>query len=246
MKKLICFLSLSLVLASCSSDDSVAVDQTVPEEEIPGTILLKKMISEGVTTVYTYDGNKILKAESSDNTYEKYTYTGNLITKVEFFEADELIQTNTYTYNSDAKVATFLRVEHLDNLGSKEVYVYNADGTITVNNLSGNAVSQTFNDGTHKIIFENGEVKLIQKDGIYIHAYTYDLRNNPTKNVLGMDKISYTDGDADGIDHNIAMDEGRPGVADDLVNAFEYNADNFPTKINEHFEGEVVVYVLEY
>lgn len=90
------------------------------------------------------------------------TYTGDLITKLEYKYANGTIeQSQSYAYNSDGKVVTFIRVEPEDGLGSKEVYTYNADGSVTVKNYSGDEISQTVFDGEGKVTYVNGEISEI-------------------------------------------------------------------------------------
>lgn len=233
MKKLLLlFGALALTLASCSSDDNSS-----------DSVLLKKVIltgEGGKTTVnYTYDGNKIVSIV--DDTKEinmHYTYTGDLITKLEFRLPDGSVeQTNTYTYGTDGKLATFLRVELDDDQlrGHKEVYTYNADGTISVKLYSGDDKTQTLESDTSIIKFVNGEVSEITSTNSPDHKYTYDSKNNATKNVLGLDKIAFVDGEGVGVFHNELSDisEGETWS----TYTYTYNADGYPQTSVDDTEG---------
>lgn len=231
MKRLLClFSALLLVLSSCSNDDSSRNENQV---------LLKKIIStdeNGLksTTIYNYNGNKIVSYifDSQESMY--FTYTGDLITKLEFKLSDGTIeQINSFEYDSNGKLVTFKRIEPMDDLGNKEVYNYNADGSISVVQYIGDSKTQTQENATGTITFLNGEVNEIISDNFSNSKYTYDTKHNPMKNVLGMDKISFTDGEASGILHNIISKiEG----SNTFTSKITYNADGYPEKSFDNFE----------
>ena len=229
MKKILClFGALSLLLTSCSSDDNESNDNT-------DAVLLKKTIitdSEGdaVTSIYTYDGNKIVSiVDDSGDVNEYYTYTGNLITKLEYrFPDGSIDQVNTYTYNAEGKLVTFVRTQ--TNYVHKEVFTYNADGTVTAESYSGDSESELMEGTVNTIKFVNGEVsEIISPDASNEeHVYTYDTKNNPMKNVIGMDKIAFIDGEGNGVKFNILTDT----TEDELWtnSTFTYNDNGYPTK----------------
>lgn len=236
MKKILClFGALTLLLTSCSSDDS--------SSDSSGTVLLKKMIitgSDGKSTViYKYDGNKIVSAvDDSGEINLHYTYTGDLITKLEFKLPNGTVeQTNTFSYNADGKLATFLRVESEEGsiIGYKEVFTYNADGTISVKSYSGNATTQTTASGTSKITFLNGDVAEVTSTNSPDHKYVYDSKNNASKNILGMEKIAFVDGEGNGVFHNEISDTADGKVWSTY--SYTYNAAGYPEKSNDDTEG---------
>ncbi|WP_289665359.1 hypothetical protein [Flavobacterium panacagri] len=227
MKKILClFGALTLLLSSCSNDESSS-----------DLVLLKKTVitnsdGEKFTINYKYDGNKIISAiDDSGDTSLYYTYTGDLITKIEFKFPDGTIdQINTFSYNAEGKLTTFVRVEPNMDWGHKEVYTYNTDGTISVKSYSGDSKTQTAGGTTSTIKFVNGEVSEIvaitanQPD----HKYTYDTKNNPTKNILGMDKIAFVDGEGNGVKFNILTDTADGDLWTNST--FTYNDQGYPTK----------------
>lgn len=235
MKKLLCFLSASLLLlTSCSNNDDSS-DTSV--------ILLKKVVltgSNGKTTVnYKYDGNKIVSIIDDFNEINMFfTYTGDWITKIEFKLPDGTIeQTNTFTY-TDGKLSTFLRVE-LDNgelRGHKEVYTFNANGTISVNAYSGDDKVQTNNSGTSLITFINGDVSEITNTNSPDHKYVYDSKNNAAKNILGFDKISFVDGEGTGVFHNEVSDTADGEVWSTY--SFTYNSAGYTETSIDNVEGD--------
>jgi hypothetical protein len=229
MKKILClFGALTLLLTSCSSDDNESNDNT-------DAVLLKKTIitdSEGdaVTSIYTYDGNKIVSiVDDSGDVNEYYTYTGNLITKLEYrFPDGSIDQVNTYTYNAEGKLVTFVRTQ--TNYVHKEVFTYNADGTVTAESYSGDSESELMEGTVNTIKFVNGEVsEIISPDASNEeHVYTYDTKNNPMKNVIGMDKIAFIDGEGNGVKFNILTDTSEDELWTNST--FTYNDNGYPTK----------------
>ena len=245
MKKFLClFGALSLLLTSCSSNDDYNPEEDEQQQEQPGngngtdTVLLKKTIttdSDGhkTTAIYTYNGNKIVSiVDDSGDVNQYYTYTGDLITKLEYKYPDGTIdQVNTYKYNAEGKLVIFVRVEPETDgdWGHKEVYTYNADGTVTAQSYSGDGESQTMPGTANTIKFVNGEVsEIISESSWEEHKYTYDNKNNPEKNIVGMDKIAFIDGEGNGVKFNILTDTSE----DDLWtnSTFTYNAAGYPTK----------------
>lgn len=227
MKKILCLFGvLAMMLASCSSDDESSASSDL--------VLLKKTITtdsdgEKITTIFKYDGNKIVSMTDGGEFNLYYTYEGDLITKIEFKLPNGTVeQINTYKY-TDGKLSTFIRVDPLEDWGDKEVYTYNADGTVSAQSYSGDSESQTTKGEMNTIKFVNGEVSEITSPSSWEeHAYTYDTKNNPLKNVLGLDKIAFVDGEADGINRNILTDTSEGDLWKNST--YTYNENGYPVK----------------
>ncbi len=222
MKKLFFFLSVSaLILTSCSSDD----DNNSPV----APVLLQKTIETAangsiITSIATYNGTKISKI-TAEGFVINFTYTGDLITKAESFFAGQLVQKETYSYNSTGNLVEYVNVESFFGDGIRETYVHNANGTISVTHYSGDELTQNDLEGTGTITFTNGEVStMVSTFGDNI-SYTYDDKNNPFKNVTGYSKISFVDGTANGIMHNVLTESWNGG---NLVNTYTYTASGYP------------------
>ncbi|QOG02272.1 hypothetical protein [Flavobacterium sp. MDT1-60] len=242
MKKFLClFSALSIVLmSSCSSDDSPSNSSDL--------VLLKKQVlthSEGKLTInYKYDGNKIVSAiDDSGEVNLFYTYTGDQITQIDFKLPNGTVeQVNTFTYSADGKLSTFLRVENETvngttvKVGYKEVYTYNANGTISVKSYTGNSTSQSASSGTSTITLVNGDVSEIVSTNSPNHKYAYDTQNNPAKNILGMDKIAIVDGEGNGVFHNEISDTVNGKLGD--THTYSYNAAGYPQTSVDREDGE--------
>lgn len=238
MKKILClFGALTFALTSCSSDED--------SSDSSGTVLLKKTVetdSEGdkVTTNYVYNGNKIVNITvqgSSDGIY--FTYTGDLITKMEFKYEGEVEQINEYKYDSNNRLISYVSIEPSEEYGFKESYTYETDGSISVKTYRGDDLTQTIANGTRKITFTGGEFTKIISTDSPSRSYTYDDKNNPMKNILGYDKISFVDGEASGILHNIVSEKDIDYDEVTATYVFTYNSAGYPTKSTESEEGEV-------
>lgn len=235
MKKILClFGALALSLTSCSSDDSSGSSDSV---------LLKKIVltsadGDGTSTVnYKYDGNKIVSITDETGSMN-YTYTGDVITKLEFKHPDGIVeQINTFTYNAEGKLATFLRVEYENDVltGHKEVFTYNADGTISVKSYTGNETTQTNPSGTATIKFVNGDVSEIISSNSPNHKYVYDGKNNPAKNILGWSKIAFVEGEGNGVFQNELSDTSDGDVLSTYK--YTYNDAGYPVKSEDNTEG---------
>jgi hypothetical protein len=257
-KNRILFLPLIIIalfsLNSCGSDEIIDGDLTNIVPNNPGsdgsssdtsTGLLKKTIDtypDGTktTTNYNYNGNKLVSI-TDDYPEESdlyFTYTGNLITKIEYkFPGGIVDQVNSYTYNADGKIATYIMIDPISKLGKKEVYTYNTDGSVSVIEYIGDDQSQTQADSTSTIKFLNGEVSEITNSNSPNHKYLYDTKNNPTKNVLGWNKIEFGAGESGGgILHNEISDTYGTRV---WTNTYTYNSNGYPeTSIETDADGE--------
>jgi len=235
MKKLILlFTAVSLALSSCSSDADPLPSPT-PVVDV-NTILVKKRIytetgSPSETYDYTYNGNKLSKITDAYGD-SKITYTGDLITMVEHFDNAQILEeSDHFTYNSLNKMTTYVYKDVISNIGNKELYVYNSDGTITANKYQGNATTQTTFTGSYKLFLQNNEVVKCEEynsTGSLFNTinYTYDGKNNPFKNIIGWANVSYTNDRLGGIFQNVVTEVSN---LDNFNNTYTYNSSNFPT-----------------
>jgi len=224
--------ALLVLFSSCTGNDDEGSNGD-------GTVLLRKIIESSpdgdYVTNLSYDGTKIRKMSSDDGTVE-FTYTGDNITKATWKEGTVIIEEDIYTYGSDGKLATYVILDREAQIGTKEVFTHNSDNTVTVQNFSGDLVSQTVDAGTHTMTFANGEVsQIVFPTGTTMFAY--DNKNNPFKNVTGYGKVSFVDGFSTGILHNVLMETDSDG--ENTVYTYTYNSNGYPTKSVEEWDGEV-------
>ena len=193
MKKL-CFslFLLALTLTSCSNDN----EQTAPVVTDPNSILVKKTIDTSPSpnpqsiTNYNYSGNKLLNTIDNEGGKDVYTYTSDLITKIEFFRNNILLSTQLFVYNSNKKLIEHKYFNNYNNSeGLRKTFVHNANNTISCNEYSGDFTTQNQFESS-AIIYDN-KIETTSQGIIYKDFFTFDNKNNPYKNILGFDKISF-------------------------------------------------------
>lgn len=253
MKKIIYVLgAFTLLLNSCSHDiepnmppSDSSTNPANPTNPSPSSILLKKTISnESGTTItsnLTYNGNKIVSIiDDSPEVDLFFTYTGDNITKMEYKLNDGTIdQVDNYSYDASGRIISMVSVDDLSDWGQKETYVYNSDGTVSVNYYSGDATSQTNLEQTGKIYFSNGEVSKIELSEnntiVEVIVYNYDNKINPLKNITGYSKLNFCYSIANGINHNIASENS---TANGLTSyTFVYETNDYPKVVTETHGG---------
>ncbi|MGC4040295.1 MAG: hypothetical protein QM710_05795 [Flavobacterium sp.] len=235
MKKIFLFASaFALVLTSCSSSDgdgSSSADGLLPKRVTDVSTLDGTLVTDIV-----YNGNKLVSATDSDGVIEQYTYSGDKITTVKHYFEDFLEQQDNYTYDSQGRVTQYQRIDFDGEIGNRETFTYNANGTVSTIQYTGDETTQTVINSRGIIYFTNNEVSKIEAyeaDGttlVRTVLYTYDAKNNPFKNITGFNAISYTDGDAGGILHNLAT-MTIDGAT--FTNTMTYNSSDYPTTIVE-------------
>ena len=182
MKKIISLFCITfLFLQACSSESSDNNENSI--------ILCKhKVFSNGSSWDYSYDGNKILMVKTGNSILLKYYYTGDLITKVENYDSNEIVRRITFSYNNINQLISEENVYYLPDLTyNKTDYIHNSNNTISFIQYTGAPGSYSvFTSGT--IILVNNEENIYQ-DNFQTITMTYDNKNSPFKNVLGVDKL---------------------------------------------------------
>lgn len=242
MKNMFCLgVVLSLFFASCSSSD----DSSVTNED---DVLLMKTIEtypddgSTVTTNYSYNGMKMASLSDSDGFREVYNYTGDLITNVKFYDdTNTLIAEEDYNYNGSEQLTIYVLKNYESGQGRKETFIHNANNTISYSLYGGDTTTQTNLSETGTITFTDGElisVNISHSSGITYTAtrtYSYDAKNNPFKNVVGFDKISFINEEAFGIAHNIVTEQYSSSLStnESFTTTYTYNSLNFPSTGSE-------------
>ncbi len=217
MKKIIASLSILLfTIVSCSKDE-------VATPEVLGNLPIRiENISEGdgnSTTNITYNGNKIVESSETRNSvvYKTvFTYNGDLIVKLESFKGSVLEDSDEYIYENN-KIKTILslenRIDFQTNLPyvekTKKVYTHNTNGiilevqfilvdgvyenqnrtTLFTYNSSGNLTKSEENSTSS---YFNGTTNIVTTSN-YTYTYEYDNKNNPFRNITGLNKIFFSD-----------------------------------------------------
>lgn len=242
MKKLIyAFGALALIFSSCSSDDSS------DNSNNNGNYLLKKEIitdEEGIKTTYNfkYNGNKLVSIIDNDTESSDIyvTYTGDLISQIDYKFSDKSIeQTEKYGYDSNGRLSSYIFMDIDAEIGNREVYTYNGDGTVSFKEYVGDLTEQIQLNSYGKIYFVDGEVRKIEKfntDDVLLSSTTYahDSANGAMKNITGWSKASsFNSSEGESILHNITSeDDASNGIT---TYTYTYNSANYPLTCVEEF-----------
>ena len=237
MKKLIYFLSISmLLLQGCSSDS----------DNNSSNILIKTIKyndeNSNYRSEYSYNGNKISEINGYVNdvlSYKQvYNYTGDLITQIKFYdENDKLESQTTFTYNNSRQMISEINIS-VAGFSSKKNYTNNLNGTITENlyyvdentqNTFSMATIYTFSNNMLLSAEYIGSLSPIG-DVNQIDTYTYDDKNSPFKNIVGYITIQKFNPVMQ--KHNVVEIKGMS-----RKNSYNYNSDGYPT---ERLEGSSI------
>lgn len=227
MKKFFAMAAIALfTITSCSDDDS----GTANNNNTTGNVLLKKTVTTDVdgtvTSVYSYDGNKLTGIANSDGTSEVITYTGDLITEWKMYDGTTLDGKSTYEYNNAGHLVKETEIFQ----GTQYIYNYthNGDGTIsysmTESSLPGTQTGKYYAD---RMVIYGGPT------GGNWYYNTFDTKNNPRKNITGFNKIFFTfNGDGLNPNNNVTSVK-RYGDNDVYINTlystvFTYNNSDYP------------------
>lgn len=184
--------------------------------------------SVGQDSYLTYDGNKLISLITDGRWKSVFTYTGDLITKIENFDSNKLYSTTDYTYTNGKLASRFIKnIEIQHPYSYMTNYVHNTDGTISYSSTNGNG-KLTFKDGN---LINDGHT-----------TYEYDTKNNPFKNILGINVLSLDDDSEVNINvsKNNCIKSTENGYSS--ANTITYNANGYPTVDKEYYDGSTTGY----
>jgi hypothetical protein len=251
MKKIVLLLSaLALGFISCSKSDAPAALNS------NGLLPIKIITSSGAnivdTSEYTYNGNKLVQITSSGGGYSQtyaFTYTNDLITGSIITRNTGVVNNVTYTYNSANNLVQILNLIPSLNKGVKSVFTYNADGTVSQADFSGDLTSQTTNTGDYKVFFQNGLVTKRERYRLINSVmetettnYTYDTKNYIFNAILGYNKMELDFSTSHfGVLNNIvsyAYSATNTTMTSTSSSVYTYNLNNYPiTKTDTYSSG---------
>ncbi len=229
MKKLLLLLAIAVV--SCDSGaDTTPYDPTATQT----TTLLSKIVEtddagNDLTTNFNYDGYKIVNFTSSDGGSGVFTYSGNIITQIRYYDGTTLEQTDLFAFNAAGQITSHTMLVHAIDYATREDYTHNADGTISFSTWYGTLDAQPNADVTGKLFFNNGEV--VKKE-TYLsgslassETYTYDDKNNPLRNVIGLNQAFIYQLEIGGVLRNLLQTSGTTNPVDIT---YTYTLSGFP------------------
>ncbi|MFB3386545.1 hypothetical protein [Flavobacterium sp. LAR06] len=229
MKKILYLIGImTFVLTSCSSDDSSEI--FIKKSKLTKIVYVTLSTGAYSSVDFKYDGNHIKSETYNDGTYAIYTYEGDFITKKEMFSANKQLTFETEYKYIDGKLAS--KTDKYPNNGgylSRIKYNYKTgivySEQFTVIEETGEEIEfDLFGTFTYK---EGNLLKSELRTSISESIYTceYDTKNNPLKNITGMNLL--TDKDYQSSFNNITKLSGD-GYLDTFT--YAYNENDFPTQ----------------
>ncbi|RZJ49381.1 MAG: hypothetical protein EOO44_18375 [Flavobacterium sp.] len=250
MKKFLClFSALTLMLASCSSDDNTSTEKPAQENVLlPKTekYIYANHPEDNTTVTYTYDGNKITTLTYDDGSKVVFTYTDNLITKAVYAETEAgeiYTSTTTFTYENN-KLKSTLKVNSGTSSNKKKTYTYNANGTISTVTILIDPETQEETQDSSSVFTLDSNGNIIKAEfNDFSNTIEYDAKNNPFKSIAGFTSLldsDVFDKDANSA-NNITKIIEKSGDVIESTTIYEntYDSDNYLIKSvngNETYE----------
>jgi hypothetical protein len=234
-------------LASCSSSNDDTADSNQNTDNSP--VLVTKMVEDGETYTFTYDGSKISEKKHSSGDTTTYTYTGDLITKI--VEKDgNATESTVLSYDGNSRLSKTVMTHTstgINNYVTTSNYTYQTNNNVkiveTISNPAGNYSRSTTRtvllntDNSLKswttTVTENTASATNTGTGVLLNV-GYDSNNSPFKNVTGYLKIIDADG-KNGSTHNVVNYSDKTNFTNGwettiYSSVFEYNTSGYPTK----------------
>lgn len=245
MKKIILLLSVViLLLSSCSSNDNNLTADSNQQ------VLVKKYITKNLNdnsivniTDFEYDGNKISKSISQNNVIF-YTYSGDLITNIKIYDLNNALKVEyLFSYQNNNLVESTYKMI-LSNVCEKRLYTHNPNQTVDFIYYKGDLLTQNTLYKTGVITIQNEEVvSVVGQDHINsvssISTFTYDNQNNPSKNIIGIDKLKVELDRVGGVFKNsisnLTVINNSQYFNTDFT--YVYNLNGYPVSANYFFNG---------
>ena len=215
MKKLLFSALVGAMMISCSRDNDNSNPTTPQTPATNETVILPTKLTYSQTgkadevITFSYNGNKLIKA-THDNKDVIYTYTGDLITSINnpnessyVFNYDSngnLISEKEESYNGTVKVLEENTTYTINGstVTAQKISKNYYDITGTLSSISTSTITYTLdaNKKPVKMVVVSEERdstgNLIEK-GNNTTTYQYAPYNNYVKNIVGFDKLTYSD-----------------------------------------------------
>lgn len=186
MKNTLFILCVSfLLIFSCSSGDNDNPNSSTDENT---SVLVQKFeTSEGFTMDLYYNSNKLTETISeSNNSYSltKYTYAGDLISNIQKFNENNQPTGNFESYEYDGNKLVNRKIYSNNNLVE--------EWNLTYSNNIIRIERPTNSEGQYWLYYLDSNGNVIKSESYYNNQVsqtsniTYDNKNNPYKNILGL------------------------------------------------------------
>ncbi len=231
MKKILSMAAIALFIAmtSCSGDDS-------PESTNPDTssVFLTKIEStyddgSSESSLFTYEGNKLIKEDYTDGGYALYEYSNSHISQILYYiDEEELFRKEIYEYNSENKLASYTHQILIPTtyISERIEFTHVDNNTVIAKNYN---INNTL-ISTDTITISNGNITQYiseHNSGSVTNSFTYDDKNDPFKNIHDFDVIILSQYHYGGGVNNV-ITENLENVNGNTY-TYTYNANGFPS-----------------
>jgi len=235
--------SLIFTFMSCDNDSNNGDDNPIPES----SILLKERIinydGDILTEVFSYDGNFLTSIIDSEGFKYEYIYDNDMLVRINSIAPNQDITDYTLLeYNSSNKLASYTVYISSGTEGLKFDLTYNADGTITEKEYSGDHNAQT-NLINETIITRNNGQTQTETTADFVTSYDYDTKNGIYKNIANIETLSLINidfsGYIDSSENNLLTETNNSSGTNSVFLAYQYtyNASNFPETATYYYDG---------
>lgn len=229
-----------LILQGCSFNEPITKDDIVAASSIKCKTFTYTELTDHFREEFIYDGNKISEIkEYVNDIFDGNTiiyYDGNLpIAYKRYVKNKVLMWEGTSKYSNSGQLVSRIDLdwEGWKNVGTKTEYIYNSNGTITAKSYSGDEKNQTKLEYITTYTVVNDMImskSSVSGTDIRTETYTYDTKNGPFKNVIGL--TIFDRGAWYGQKHNLIKEiVTSANFQHENIYEYTYNSDNFPTEL---------------
>lgn len=239
------FLSLIMFMISCDDNSNLSSEDSA-------LVLVKKVITKNIdntiidVTENEYLGNKIVRSTNQIGNEILYTYNGELISNIKIKDINNNLKVEySYSYENNKLTESLLKLPN-ENICEKRLYSYNSNNNLSFQYYKGDLITQNVLYKSGTIIILNNEIQSINIQDFTdssnkVVNYVYDEKNNPQKNILGMNKLNIElDRSGGTFQNTFSFDTTiNNGITYFSNNNFEYDANNYPIKATVNIFGTV-------
>ncbi|PTT34643.1 hypothetical protein DBR28_13390 [Chryseobacterium sp. HMWF028] len=255
MKKAYLLLPIFFLASCSSSNDDTESSSNNGNNNSSGPVLVTKMVADGDTSTFTYNGSKISQIKNiSTGEVTLFGYSGDLITQ-QVTTGSSISYKTTYAYDGNSRLSKKIYLEtNLASGGTSTVetnYSYLSANSVKITYTANFTGSPAVRTGTKTATLNADgslsswtETASVPNNTGGFHSATgslqpieYDTKNTPFKNITGFLKIVDTE-DENGSSHNILSynnllnyNNGTGGAEWGIFKStYEYNTSGYPTK----------------
>lgn len=238
MKKFLTIVVIALItLTSCSEEN-----ESTPINNVNTQVLVKKIITtvndgEPITSLYTYNGDKLSTISYSDGRIANYSYNNqNVVTNITEYIGSELIKNENLTYHDYTPLLeSITTTSYANNSESGKITLNkNTFDDIIVKSYEKNSQNQ-YTLVKEQVLLLNGTNISSLTTSDFVNetiSYGYDGKNSPFRNMAGY-KFMVMARLKGGVNNMLSYNRSGATSPESSTVQYTYNSDNFPTASTE-------------